>query len=271
MELFSIEAFVEMANKVLPESQQVTIRNLRKLIADGALSPALRQGRDAFYTKEHLDELINLRALMKQGFKVSAIEKLKKIASTSASINENESALGYCDLNPKSNSLEESSLLKTTSSKTTSLSAEERQNLALDFIKKTKEDNLICKSKSELPLTGLFSNINAQSAIVGNSLNNSLGKHVQAQSLGDLLNSASALYQKDLIENKSKGFSTIEMQKVEGGDGKLIKGNFVSIQTEIGSFVLQSNESQVLLCRSLSAEEKAKIIEKTINQLLKLI
>lgn len=269
MELFNVETFVKMANQVLPENQQVTVRNLRKLIADGVLSPAFRQGREAFYTKAHLDELINLRSLMKQGFKVSAIEKLKKMTST-GSVGDFVETSSF-------------DLIKSDLVEKPGNSAQERQDLALDFIKKMKSENLASRGGvNPSTMSGLIDlggkHCNVSNVVTGGFKPDLSSVHQPPASLNALLGSASSIYQRDLIGKSStlsESFLGIKDEKKSGNQASesegFIKGKFGSIKTEVGVLSLQLDERQFAIYKSLSEAKRVEILNETIVKLFKLI
>lgn len=94
-DLWSIDELAAKANAALAQAEpslstdsrmrgQMTSRNLRRLVAQGAVDAPARVGREAYYGPKHLGQILEARALMGKGFTSSSISSLRS-ASSSAS------------------------------------------------------------------------------------------------------------------------------------------------------------------------------------------
>ena len=65
-------------------ASQLTVRNLRRMVSTGAVEPAARVGREAYYGPKHLDQILAARELMSQGFTSASIQALRASIEPSA-------------------------------------------------------------------------------------------------------------------------------------------------------------------------------------------
>lgn len=56
-------------------SEEVTPRRIRDYVSKGLVPKPLKEGRNAYYTEEHLEELKNIRELQSKGFTESYLQK----------------------------------------------------------------------------------------------------------------------------------------------------------------------------------------------------
>ena len=89
--LWEIADFAKAANEALAQSgslsagderqkQELTERNLRRLVTEGAIDPPERVGRQAFYGPKHLEQVLAARELMSKGFSVAAVRAVRQTA-----------------------------------------------------------------------------------------------------------------------------------------------------------------------------------------------
>ena len=84
---WTIEELAQRANKALSNSSnptadsrmasEVSVRNLRRLVSIGAVSPPARSGREAYYGPSHLCQILEARELMSKGFTSSSIQAMR--------------------------------------------------------------------------------------------------------------------------------------------------------------------------------------------------
>lgn len=90
--LWEIADFAKVANEALAQSgalsagderqkQELTERNLRRLVTEGAIDPPERMGRQAFYGPKHLEQVLAARELMSKGFSVAAVRAVRETAA----------------------------------------------------------------------------------------------------------------------------------------------------------------------------------------------
>ena len=83
----NIEKLAEKANKLLAErslgksedkraSDSVSVRRIRDYISKGLLEKPIKIGKIADYNESHLNQLVSLRELQKDGLSESSIKKL---------------------------------------------------------------------------------------------------------------------------------------------------------------------------------------------------
>jgi DNA-binding transcriptional MerR regulator len=83
---WTLYELVAKANQSLPEqssqdsrlSKELTARNLRRLVEQGAIDPPSRIGREAYYGPSHLEQALQARELMGQGFAASSVKTLRE-------------------------------------------------------------------------------------------------------------------------------------------------------------------------------------------------
>ena len=56
-------------------SRELTVRRLRDYVYKGLVSPPIKDGRNAFFTVKHLDEIYNVRMMNLNGYSDSVIKK----------------------------------------------------------------------------------------------------------------------------------------------------------------------------------------------------
>lgn len=96
---WNIELLAEKANAALAQNEpaeasylddsrmakELTVRNLRRLVALGAVDAPSRQGREAYYGPKHLEQVLSTRELMAKGFTSSSIQALRAASSETPS------------------------------------------------------------------------------------------------------------------------------------------------------------------------------------------
>ncbi len=229
MEQWSIDQLVEKANELLPKDLHVGVRNVRHLCSKGVLRPPVRSGRNAYYGKEHLDELVQVRSLMRQGFNVSGLELLKKVSLGDSSLYQSSAA----PQSPQAVSSVSLMDLVTTSSTYEQRvdGVGEEKSRALNFLDTLTGSNAAVFGKNGMPvgLTGNF--LRAQSA-----------PPVGAQRIG--------------------GGASSEILSVESSCSKTLK-------TPMGSVSLLQTAEQESAWRALGTQEQEQMMSQWVRTLLK--
>ena len=87
--LWELDEFARIANETMASSgpstgsderqkQELSPRNLRRLVSEGVIDPPERSGRSAYYSEKHLEQVLAVRNMMSQGFSTSAIRSVKE-------------------------------------------------------------------------------------------------------------------------------------------------------------------------------------------------
>lgn len=63
-------------------SRELTVRRLRDYVYKGLVSPPIKDGRNAFFTVKHLDEIYNVRMMNLNGYSDSVIKKETELQKT---------------------------------------------------------------------------------------------------------------------------------------------------------------------------------------------
>lgn len=106
---WSIDVLAEKANAALAQNdptlasdlddsrmaKELTVRNLRRLVALGAVDAPSRQGREAYYGPKHLEQVLSTRELMAKGFTSSSIQALRAASSETPSATSSSNAIDW--------------------------------------------------------------------------------------------------------------------------------------------------------------------------------
>lgn len=125
----TLEELVDEVNKAMASDEEkstdkrfkeVTERRARDYISKGILSKSFKEGRNAYYGKEHYDELLKYRQLQKEGLSERNLQSILKTESITTSQNyqnENKSYVEKNELKENAQSVLNSLIMDRTSLK----------------------------------------------------------------------------------------------------------------------------------------------------------